>query len=166
MLQKTAHTIDRINQRIGWCVAWLALLMVLAMTANVIGRYAFNTTLIWQQELVGFMHAVMFLAAAGYTLLDENHVRVDIVYQRGSQKYKAAVDLAGTVLFLFPLCIAIVYFSYEFVISSWRLWESSPEYNGMKGVFVLKTFIWVFAGTLFLQGISTVCKSLTTLRRP
>jgi len=110
------------------------------------------------------MHAILFLATAGYTLLDDKHVRVDVLYQQLNKRKKAIVELVGTIIFLFPVCIAIGYFSFEFISSSWEIKESSSEYNGMPGVFVLKSFIWVFCFTLTLQGISTICKSIITLR--
>lgn len=159
-----ADKIDSLNRLIGHSVSYFTLFMVLAMFLNVVLRYAFNLNLIWQQELVGFMHSIVFLAAAGYTLLDEKHVRVDIFYQQSSNKTKAYIDLVGVLIFLLPVSISIAYLSYDFIINSWSIEESSPEYNGMAGVFLLKTCIWLFSGTLFLQGISTICKSLTTVR--
>ena len=163
-LQAISDKIDRTNRIIGRLFSWTALLMVLLMFFNVISRYAFNVNLVWQQELVGFMHAILFLTAAGYTLLDDKHVRVDVIYQQLNERKKAIVNLVGTVLFLFPVCFAISYFSHDFITNSWAIKESSPEYNGMKGVFILKSFIWVFCFTVSLQGISTICKSIITLR--
>jgi TRAP-type mannitol/chloroaromatic compound transport system permease small subunit len=163
-LQKIADNIDKANLAIGRAVAWLALAMVLLMFFNVFSRYALNLNLVWQQELVGFMHAILFLSAAGYTLLRDKHVRVDVFYQSISDKGRAIVDIAGTFLFLFPVCFAMFYFSYDFVTSSWEIFEASAEYNGMPGVFALKTFIWFFAGSVALQGLSTIFKSLIILR--
>ncbi|PIR39017.1 MAG: C4-dicarboxylate ABC transporter permease [Alphaproteobacteria bacterium CG11_big_fil_rev_8_21_14_0_20_39_49] len=163
-LLKLSCTIDSTNRTMGRLFSWLALVMVLLMFFNVISRYVLNINLVWQQELVGFMHAILFLATAGYTLLDDKHVRVDVLYQQLNKRKKAIVELVGTIIFLFPVCIAIGYFSFEFISSSWEIKESSSEYNGMPGVFVLKSFIWVFCFTLTLQGISTICKSIITLR--
>ncbi len=164
-LQQISDKIDSTNRIIGRLFSWSALFMVLLMFFNVLSRYAFNINLVWQQELVGFLHAILFLTAAGYTLLDDKHVRVDVIYQQMDDKKRAFINLAGTLIFLFPVCIAIVYFSHDFILSSWKIHESSPEYNGMKGVFILKSFIWVFCFTLILQGVSTICRSLITLKR-
>jgi len=163
-LQKISDSIDRINCLLGKAISWLALTMVLLMFFNVVSRYVLNLNLVWQQELVGFMHAILFLAAAGYTLLDDKHVRVDVIYQGLSEQKKAVVNLVGTVVFLLPVCIAISYFSNDFILSSWKIYESSSEYNGMKGVFLLKSCIWIFTLTLSLQGVSTICKSLITIK--
>lgn len=163
VLKEISKSIDETNRTIGRLVSWLVLAMVSLMFFNVITRYGFNLNLVWQQELVGFMHAIVFMAAAGYTLLHDEHVRIDILYQKMSDKKKAFVDLVGTIIFLFPVCFAILYFSADFVTSSWQIFEASPEYMGMPGVFILKTFIWVFALSLILQGVSAIIKSLTKI---
>ena len=163
-LHQISCAIDKTNRLIGRIFSWAALFMVLLMFFNVISRYVLNLNLVWQQELVGFMHAILFLTVAGYTLLDDKHVRVDVLYQRFDEKKQAIVNLVGTIVFLFPVCIAISYFSAEFISSSWEIYESSAEYNGMPGVFILKSFIWIFCLTLGLQGISTVCRSLIVLK--
>lgn len=159
-----SYYVNCVNRHLGQAVAWLALAMVVVMFFNVVGRYALNTTLVWQQELVRFMHAILFLSVSGYTLLENKHVRVDVFYQRFSNKTQALIDMVGTVIFLFPFCVAILYFSFGYVVSSWHILEASPEYNGMKGVFILKTFIWLFAISFMLQGISVICTSLATLK--
>lgn len=163
-LLKTSELIDKSNRTFGRVIAWLALAMVLLMFFNVISRYAFNLNLIWQQELVIFMHAIVFLAAAGYTLLDDKHVRVDVFYHSYCERNKAWVNLIGTIIFIFPVCFAISYFSSDYIKSSWRILEASPEYNGMQGIFILKSFIWIFCLSVFLQGVSTICKSINILR--
>jgi len=163
-LTKTANIADKINRKLGQAVSWLALLMAILMFLNVICRYIFNSNLIWQQELVGFMHAILFLAAAGYTLQEDKHVRVDVLYQSLSVRNKAIVNLVGTLIFLLPVCFAISYLSYDFILSSWKIREASAEYNGMQGVYLLKSCIWVFTFSLILQGLSNIAKSIITLK--
>lgn len=156
--------IDNINLKLGRSVSWLSLIIVLLMSFNVLARYAFKLNLIWQQELILFMHSVIFLAGAGYTLLHNKHVRVDVIYCHLSEKHKAMIDIAGTILFLFPFCFSISYFSYDFIINSWNIMEKSPEYNGIYGIFILKSFIWIFTFSLTLQGISTIISSIIKIR--
>lgn len=164
-LQKAANQIDNFNSKLGHIIAWFTLAMVIIMCLSVAMRYLFSTTLIWQLELVRFLHAIVFLSAAGFTLLENEHVRVDVFYQHFSDKTKALVNLMGTILFLLPVTCAIAYFASDLIINSWRLLESSREYHGMPGVFILKTFIWVFCLTLTLQGISIICNAIITLRK-
>lgn len=150
---------------IGRIASWLVLVMVMLMAGNVALRYIWNLTLLWQQELVLFIHAIIFLSAAGYTLLAEKHVRVDAFYQGFSVKTKAWVNLLGTLVLLWPSCIAIAFYSTHFISQSWRIFEHSAEYNGMEGVFILKSFIYVFCGSLLLQGINIFVSSLRILQR-
>lgn len=163
ILQPIIHTINSITEWTGRIFSWLSLLMVLLMFLNVVQRYLFHTGAIWQQELVGYFHAILFMAAAGYTLKHDKHVRVDVLYHRFSDQAKAIVNLLGTFVFMIPVCVCIIVLSNEFIIASWDLKEASSEYNGMPGVFILKSFIWVFAGSLLLQSVSIVAQSWLTL---
>ncbi len=164
-MQRVAETIDRITMGLGRAVAWCVLAMVVVMFWGVVQRYFFDINYIWQQELVRFFHAGVFLLAASYTLLKDAHVRVDVFYRGFTARRKAWVDAAGTVVFLWPVCVALLYFSADFVRSSWAITERSPEYGGMPGVFLLKTCIWGFALTLALQGVATLLRAVTVLRR-
>lgn len=164
-LHSLSRRIDALTEWMGRMFAWLSLAMVVLMFINVLERYVLNTSAIWQQELVRFFHSALFLGAAGYTLLSDKHVRVDIFYHNFSARKKAWVDLIGTCVFMLPVCIGLVALSYHFVVDSWAIHEGSSEYNGMPGIFVLKSFIWLFAGTLLFQSISTCCKAIITLRQ-
>ena len=155
---------DTVNERLGQATRWLALMMVIMMTANVVMRYLFAAGEPWQQELVRFMHAILFLAAAGYALKHEAHVRVDVLYQGFSPRTKAWVNFLGTALLLLPFSVAVIYFSAGYITNSWSIYEASSEYRGMPGVFLLKSFIWVAGSTLILQGISLIIRSLEVIR--
>ena len=161
---KLLSILEGYSQRTGKIIAWLSLLMVLMMFYNVVSRYLFETSLVWQQELVRFMHAVLFLSAVGYSLKEDQHVRVDIFYQRMNKRQQAWVNLLGCLMLLLPFSIAVVYLSYDFVLDSWAIYEASSEYNGIKGIFLLKTCIWVFAVHLFLQGLAVVLRSMMILK--
>lgn len=164
MLEKTIKFLDNINLRLGRTLSWLVLAMVMLMFATVVFRYLFNISTIWQQELVRYLHIIIFMSVAGYTLKLNEHVRVDIIYQQLSIKGKAIIDLVGTFIFLFPVIFAIIYFSNSFILASWRIYEPSREPLGLEGVFLIKSFIWVFAATLFTQGVSTILSSIKTIR--
>lgn len=159
-----AEIIDKGNRTLGRILAWLTLGMVLMMCGNVIQRYIFQSNHIWQHELVIYMHALLFMGAAGYTLWRDEHVRVDIIYEHLSVRKKAWVNLLGSLFFLLPVCVALVYFSYGFVVSSWEILEHSREGDGLPGVFLLKSCIWLFAVTLILQGCSLIIRSIHDIR--
>lgn len=164
LLQKTASCINSFSEHLGRFFAWCALILVVLMAINVLERYLLHTGTNWQQELVVYFHAMLFLGASSYTWLHDKHVRIDVIYHRLSPKGRAVVDLTGTLLFMVPVCISIFLFSYDFVVKSWMLLEKSSEYNGMPGIFLLKTFIWFFAASLLLQSVSTCCRTILTLK--
>ncbi len=148
--------IDAFNQRIGLWVAWAALAMVLVQFTVVIGRYIFGVNFIWMQESVIYLHGVMFMLGAGYTLLHDGHVRVDIWYREASPRFKARVDLAGATLFLLPVCGLIWFFSWPYVVNSWAVLEGSRETSGIQAVFALKSLLLLFVFLLVLQGVSMI----------
>lgn len=155
-----ARAIDGLNEWLGRICSWLALFMVLMTCFNVVQRYLFDSGLPWQQELVLFMHGILFLGGASYALKHEALVRVDVLYHNFCERRKAWVNLIGTIVFLFPVSAALIYFSSDYVKNSWAIYEGSAEYLGMPGVFLFKSFIWVAGGALILQGIATIIHSL------
>ena len=104
-LLAVARMIDALNETIGRSVAWLALFMVLVQFIVVVMRYVFGIGSIFMQESIVYMHAIVFLAAAGYTLLHDGHVRVDIFYGSATPRQKAIVNLLGVLIFLWPICM-------------------------------------------------------------
>lgn len=159
--------IDRLtlfNITLGKSTAWLALTMVLMVFINVICRYLFGVSNAWQSELAVFMHAILFLAASGYTLAVDKHVRVDVWYNTLSAKGQARVNIAGVLVFLWPMAGSILCLSSGYVSSSWQLLEGSAETDGMPGVFLLKSCILLFAFSIALQGAAILLRSIRELR--
>ena len=157
-LLKSARALEALNEWIGRAASWLSLFMVLVTFAVVVLRYAFDLGWIAMQESVTYMHAVLFLAGAAYTLKHQGHVRVDIFYQRFSPRAQAWVDLFGGLFLLLPVCLFIFCVSWEYVAQSWELQEGSREAGGLDGVYLLKSMILVMAGLLVLQGLATVLR--------
>ena len=155
--------IDNLSNWTGRTIAWLTLLMVLVQFTIVVLRYAFNTGWIAMQESILFMHALVFMLGAAFTLQRDAHVRVDIFYNRLSVRGKAIVDLLGTLLLLLPVCVFIFAMSWGYVTESWRLLEGSREAGGLPGVFLLKTTMLLMAGLLVLQGIANLARNLVIL---
>ena len=156
--------IDRVNDLVGRGIAWLTLLMVIITFLVVVLRYLFNIGWIAMQESVVFMHAIVFLLGAGYTLKQSGHVRVDIFYQSRSRRWQTWADLLGTLLLLMPFCLFIIYSSWDYVTASWSIREGSREAGGLPGIFVLKTAIPVMAGLVWLQGLAIVLRSILWLQ--
>lgn len=163
-LAKLAKLIDSFNQGIGQKIAWLALFMVLVQFIVVVMRYVFGIGSIFMQESVVYMHGILFMAGAGYTLLHGGHVRVDIFYREAKPTTKAVVDLLGVIFLLAPVCILIIVYSMTYVTSSWAVLEQSKETSGIPAVFLLKTMIPVFCVLVLAQGISLAIHSFLILR--
>jgi TRAP-type mannitol/chloroaromatic compound transport system permease small subunit len=155
--------VDRLNERSGRAAAWLTLATALVCALVVLLRYAFNIGFIWLQELYVWTYAAVFTMAAGYTLLHDGHVRVDIFYARASPRRRAWIDLIGTALFLLPWLAVIAITSWPYIVASWRIAEPSPQTGGMPGLFLLKTVLVLFCVLLGLQGLALVGRSLLVL---
>ncbi len=148
----------------GRLVAWFTLLMVLITFAVVVLRYAFNTGWIAMQESITYLHALVFMLGAAYTLEQGGHVRVDIFYQKFSEKGRAWVNLLGTALLLYPLMIFIAWISWDYVSESWKVMEGSREAGGLPGVFLLKTLLLLMPVAVMLQGLALMLRSLAVIR--
>jgi TRAP-type mannitol/chloroaromatic compound transport system permease small subunit len=164
--QQPESLLDRISSITGKLTAWLTLFMVIVTFIVVIMRYVFDAGLIWVQESVVWMHAVVFMLGAAYTLHAEEHVRVDIFYRTMSERRRAWVDLVGVIVFLMPLCVFLAWASFDFVTQSWRIGESSRESGGLPYPFVplLKSVLLLMPVAVALQGASLCLKSVRTLQ--
>lgn len=156
-------TIDRTTLRLGRSIALLNIAMVIAMCMVVLLRYAFNNSSIVLQESVMYIHAIIFMLCMGYTLKSDEHVRVDIIYQKLSEKQKACINLFGALVLLFPLLIFISWYSAPYIKSTWTVLEVSQEASGLPYVYLLKTLIIVMTATLGLQGVAEVLRNINTI---
>ena len=148
----------------GRAVSWLSLLMVVVTFGVVVLRYGFNLTWVAVQESVIYLHAMVFLMAAAWTLSEDGHVRVDIIYGARSERYRAGVNLAGCLLFLLPFCVFTFTVAWEYVAASWSVQETSREAGGLPGVYLLKSLILVAPALLLLQAVILVYDSWVCLR--
>ncbi|MEM7170622.1 MAG: TRAP transporter small permease subunit [Pseudomonadota bacterium] len=157
------HAVDRLNEKVGRCVAWLTLAMVLITFVVVILRYVYAIGWVWLQESYVWLHGVVFMVGAGYALLHNAHVRVDVFYRPKGHRYKAWVDLLGSFFLLMPMILVVTIEATPYVIESWSRFEESREAGGLPGLFLLKTVILAFCLLLGLQGLSLAARSLLVL---
>jgi TRAP-type mannitol/chloroaromatic compound transport system permease small subunit len=155
----------RLVSRLGKAVSWLMLLMTLLAFGVVVLRYGFNLGWIWLQESVTYLHATIFMVAAAWALQTDDHVRVDIFYRDRSERYQNAVNLAGTLLFLVPFSVFLLFIAWDYVAASWATHESSREAGGLPLVWLLKCLILVLPALLLLQSWSTARQCISKLRR-
>lgn len=163
-LRAYADSIDAMSAGLGHLLAWVTLAMVLVQVIIVVLRYVFGEGLILLQESMLYLHGALFLLGAGYTLMRDGHVRVDIFYRDASPRTKAAIDLAGTYLFLIPFALTIAVVAAPYVEMSWAIGERSRETSGIPFVYLLKTCILLFAALLLLQGTAVAAHAIRRLR--
>ena len=164
--EQPLNRLDRISTVLGQATAWLTLFMVVITFVVVVMRYVFDAGLIWVQESVVWMHAMVFMLGSAYTLKSEEHVRVDVFYRTMGERRRAWVDLVGILIFLLPLCLFLAWKSFDFVTQSWSLKEASRESGGLPYPFIpmLKSVLLLMPLTVALQGVSLFLSSLRTLR--
>jgi len=147
---------NRMEQLIDWSgrvVSWCVLFMVLLTFLVVVMRYVFDTGWIALQESVSYLHSIVFLLGAAYTLQHDAHVRVDIFYSRLGERAKAWVDLLGHLFILIPVMLFIVWISWPYISDAWAVKESSRDAGGLPGVYLLKSLILLMAGLLIIQAL-------------
>ena len=155
--------IDRFTEVTGRAVSWLTILMVGLVVAVVVMRYFLDTGSIALQELVTYLHATVFMLGIAFTLKRGGHVRVDIFYRQFTAQKKALVDLLGGLLFLIPVAGLVFVASWDYVMASWAIAETSAENSGLPYIYLLKTLMLLMPIALLLQGIAEVLKSALTL---
>jgi len=155
-LSAFAQLVDAINEWTGRIAAWLIFGAVIVCFLVATLRYGFSIGFAWMQELYIWQHAAAFMLGAGYTLLHNRHVSVDILTNRFTARTRAWLDIVSTFLFLFPWLAVVAIYSAPFILSSWSVRESSSAADGLPGLFLLKSVIWAFCALLFLQGLSQV----------
>ncbi|WP_372993665.1 TRAP transporter small permease subunit [Sulfitobacter sp.] len=153
-----ADAIDQMNRAIASVVRWLALIMVLVQFCIVIGRYVFGHNSIAAQESVLYMHATLFMLGAGFTLLVDKHVRVDVFYAKVSDAARRRIDIFGHIFLLMPSMTALLYWSWPSVRNSWRILEGPISVGGIEAVFLLKTLIPAFCILILLQSLSILIR--------
>lgn len=155
---RLAEYIDALNRAIGQALCWFAVAMVLIQFGIVIGRYVFGVNSIWVQESVLYLHAALFMLAAGYTLQVDKHVRVDIFYAKASPATQRRIDIAGHLLLLLPAMAALAWWSWPSVRNAWKILEGPLSVGGIEAVFLLKTLIPLFCLLVALQSLAILLR--------
>ncbi|QKQ28121.1 TRAP transporter small permease subunit [Candidatus Reidiella endopervernicosa] len=137
--------------------------MVITTFSVVLLRYLFDIGWIAMQESITYMHALVFLIGAGYTLRHNGHVRVDIFYRKMGERSRSWVDLLGTLLLLLPLSGFILWYSWEYVTASWSLLEGSRGAGGIPATYLLKSAILIMGLLLIVEGAAKILHCLLVL---
>ena len=155
-LKLLSAIINSINKVAGFLCASLVVLMTINVFLVVVLRYLFGISFIWMQETYVWMHAYIFMLGAGFTYLNDDHVRIDIIYRTATSTYRTIVDLIGNIFLLLPFLYIIWSFSFPFVYKSWMMNEISREAGGLSMLYLLKLAILIFVFLLFIQAVSKI----------
>ena len=142
--------IEKIINSLGKFISLMIPTMTILMIVIIVARYFLGIGLTGIQELVMYMHALVFLGCAGYVQYKDEHVRVDIFYRESSNSYKTKINFFLSLLFLLPLCFVVGYFSIELINMAWKIKEVSTEAGGLGFVYIQKTLIALFPITLLI----------------
>lgn len=167
-LKQFSEKIDFIIEKIGIWNNWLVLFVVLISAYNAITRYLgkylgmdLNSNALI--ELQWYLFSIIFLLGGSYGLKHNAHVKVDILYNQFSDKIKTYINIVGTIFFLIPFCILMIYVSIHSVFNSWKILEMSPDPGGLPR-FPIKTLIPISFFLLMIQGISYLIKNYIHLK--
>lgn len=169
---RVLYWIDWFSEWTGRIMMWLALAMVFITAYNVFERYVLNTNTGYLIELNWHFYSLIFLLGAAYTLKHDGHVRVDLVYHKLSPQARAWVNLLGTLFFLIPVSVVIIYtslnskrgFDFSFVGFSWHRLEGSPDPGGLPARYLLKSALPLGFSLLIVQGIGEIIRSCMIIR--
>lgn len=160
-IKQVVRICDRINEWIGsFIVAPAVFLFILVIFSNVIMRYVFNTSFVFMAELEWHVFAFIFLMGAGFTLLHDGHVRVDIFYSNMDRKKQAYINFFGVILFLLPSCYLVLTTTIPWVIVAYKVGEVSINPGGIPARFLLKATLPAGYFLMLIQGVSLFIKSL------
>jgi len=164
MLSRLERFFDRFSDATGWVAALLNILMLANVFYDAIMRYFFKTGSIAMQELEWHLFAVVFLFGMAYTLKEDGHVRVDVLYNHFPPHWKAAVDIGGTLLFLLPLSVLIIKGSVWYVNEAYTLHEVSGDPGGLPFRWVIKSAIPISFIFLIVSSIGFVLHNINIFR--
>jgi TRAP-type mannitol/chloroaromatic compound transport system permease small subunit len=158
-----SRAIDTLNERIGRVILWLVLAMVLVSSGNAVSRYLLNISSNAWLELQWYLFAVVFLLCAGYALLHNEHIRIDVVSSHLSRRTQMWIDVFGTIFFLFPVAGTIMWLSWPIFVNAWVSGEMSSNAGGLIR-WPARLMIPVGFFLLTLQGVSELIKRVAFLR--
>ncbi len=163
LLLRLSGLIDALNERVGKLTYWLILAAVLISAGNAIARYSLNLSSNAWLEIQWYLFSAVFLFCAGYTLLHNQHVRIDVITARLSKRAQTWIDILGTLFFLLPMAIAIMWMSWPVFVDAYRSDEVSTNAGGLP-VWPGRLMLPVGFLLLVLQGLSELIKRIAFLR--
>lgn len=162
LLLALSRAIDALSEAVGRLVVWLVLLVALLSAGNAVMRYAFNYSSNAYLEAQWYMFSLIFLLGGAYALKHNAHVRIDLLFGRLSRRAQAWIDLLGTLLFLIPMSLGVIYLAWPWFLNSFAAKEVSPDVGGLPR-WPIKLMVPVGFALLLLQGLSELIKRIAFL---
>ena len=156
--------IEKIINIISKLLVYILLSMIGLVILTIFLRYFFSIGSISIQELIMYFHASIFMLGISYTYKENSHVKIDIFYNKLSEKNKKILSIIGGILLIIPFGIFIIFISFDMVSSSWSIFEGSSEAGGLDLVFILKSLIPLSGFLILLQALSELFKNLQILK--
>jgi TRAP-type mannitol/chloroaromatic compound transport system permease small subunit len=161
-LLKFSAYVDWVNEKFGVIANWLVLLCCVISAGNAASRYLISESSNAWLEIQWYMFAGMVLLGGPYALKMNEHVRVDLVYGMVSERTRIWIDVIGGILFLLPICVILIYFTWPWFVESWRLGETSSNAGGLIR-WPVKLVLPVGFFLMALQGVSEIIKRIAAL---
>jgi len=162
-LLSLSRLIDRLNERVGHALYWLILATVLISAANAVVRKAFNYSSNSFLEIQWYLFSAIFLGCAGYTLLRNEHVRIDVIAGRLSKRAQTWIDILGTIFFLLPMALLMMWLSWPVFVDAYARHEVSTNAGGLI-VWPARLLVPIGFFLLALQGLSELIKRIAFLQ--
>jgi len=159
---KFADAVDWLDEQVGQTLKWLVLFASLISAFNALMRYTIHYSSNAWLEVQWYMFAGMVLLGGPYTLKVNEHVRVDLIYSAVSERVRIWIDILGCLLFLLPICIILIYFTWPWFLDSWRIDETSSNAGGLIR-WPVKLILPLGFALMALQGISELIKRVEAL---
>jgi TRAP-type mannitol/chloroaromatic compound transport system permease small subunit len=161
-LLRLSRVIDWINAQFAVIATWLVLIACLVSAGNATSRYLLSESSNAWLEAQWYMFAAMVLLGAPYTLRMNEHVRVDLIYGSASERTRIWIDILGSLFFLLPMCVILIYFTWPWFVQSWNIHEMSPNAGGLVR-WPVKLLLPVGFSLLVLQAVSEIVKRAAAL---
>ena len=156
--------IDKLTDNIAKGLLYILIALILLVFFTVFFRYVFNMSYIIIQEIIMYLHALIFMFGISYALKENSHVKIDVLYNSLNKRTQRVISIAGLVSFILPTALFVIYISIDMVTQSWVIFEGSSEAGGLNLVFILKSLIPISGVLIFLQGISELIKHIRVSR--
>ncbi|MFL2569043.1 MAG: TRAP transporter small permease subunit [Gammaproteobacteria bacterium] len=156
--------IDKLTDNIANGLLYILTVLIVLVFSTVFFRYVFNMSYIIIQEIIMYLHALIFMFGISYALKENSHVKIDVLYNSLNKRTQRVISIAGLVSFILPTALFIIYISIDMVTQSWMILEGSSEAGGLNLVFILKSLIPISGVLVFLQGISELIKHIRVSR--